>query len=266
MAGRLSVLSVGEIDGTPVRDADVEDWSKVVEIGLLQLKQDVVIAYKAEQVVAIKDKLNKQAYHVVFHMVGTVAPQTAGRIAFDLFCRPPSVPLDRGSQRLVERMTPLFESAEIRNVMFRDGVVQAYHWPARQAVSMGRVLLVHGWTGRAMVMGLFVEPLLKAGFDVVALDLPAHGLSDGTRLSLPIGARAVQAVAHAFGPITGAITHSFGGPVVALAMEGGPPLNESLKLARVVMIASPNKLSAMTDRFATSRFEQIRGPCGPQAD
>ena len=100
-------------------------------------------------------------------------------------------------------------------------------------------------------MGLFVDPLLKSGFDVIAIDLPAHGRSDGHALSMPIGAEAILAVDRAIGPITAAVTHSFGGTVVALAAEGGPPLATRLNaLERVVLIASPNRLDAMTAAFA----------------
>jgi pimeloyl-ACP methyl ester carboxylesterase len=201
--------------------------------------------------VPIKDKFIAAAQHVVFHMGGAVAPQALGRVAFELFCRPPRQPMDSGTRRLIERMTPLFDRAAARRVAFADGVVQAYGWQTARSIPRGRVLLVHGWTGRAMVMGLFVEPLLKAGFDVVALDLPAHGASPGRRLNMPIGARAVQAVALAYGGVTAAITHSFGGPVVALAAEGGPPLSEAMPIKCMVFIAAPNKLTAMTHAFAT---------------
>jgi pimeloyl-ACP methyl ester carboxylesterase len=211
------------------------------------------ISYKPEQAVTIKEKLGARARHAVFHIAGSVAPTVAGRAAFELFCRPPVRPLDRGTERLIERMSPLFARAQARRVPFSDGSVQTYWWRTSNGSSRGRVLLVHGWTGRAMVMGLFVEPLLKAGFDVVAMDLPAHGNSSGSRLNMPIGARAVQAVARSFAPITSAITHSFGGPVMALALEGGPPLLGGLELDKVVLIAAPNKLTAMTDRFAKSQ-------------
>jgi pimeloyl-ACP methyl ester carboxylesterase len=207
--------------------------------------------YKPELTVAFKDKLSKTLVPVAFRIGGAVAPAAAGRAAYTLFCRPPREPADSSSQRLIEKMTPLFDRAQSHRIPHPDGVVQAYHWRSDTREPRGRVLLVHGWTGRAMVMGLFVESLLKAGFDVVALDLPAHGASTGTRLSMPIGASAVHAVNAALGPITAAITHSFGGPVVTLAAEGGPPLAHAMPVDKLVLIAAPNRLTAMTEAFAT---------------
>jgi pimeloyl-ACP methyl ester carboxylesterase len=201
--------------------------------------------------VAFKDKLEKTLLPAAFRAGGALAPAVAGRAAYRLFCRPPTSAPDSGTVRLIEKMGPLFAKAQSHRVPHADGVVQAHHWRAQNREPRGRVLLVHGWTGRAMVMGLFVEPLLKAGFDVVSVDLPAHGASTGQFLNMPIGARAVQAVNGAIGPITAAITHSFGGPVVALAAEGGPPLGQAMVVDKLVLIAAPNKLTAMTEAFAT---------------
>ncbi len=151
-------------------------------------------------------------------------------------------------------MAPLFQRADVHRIAHPHGSVAAYLWRTKDTQPKGRVLLVHGWSARAEVMGLFVDPLLNSGFDVIAIDLPAHGRSNGHALSMPVGAEAILAVDRAIGPITAAITHSFGGTAVALAAEGGPPLTSRLNgLQRVVLIASPNRLDAMTAAFAKRR-------------
>lgn len=182
---------------------------------------------------------------------GAVAPRAVGRFAFRLFCTPPRRRvLNPGETRMARRMAPLLERAERRMVAFDGGEVAAYAWRVPAGTPRGRVLLVHGWSGRALVMTAFVEPLLKRGLDVVALDLPGHGDSRGRLLSLPLGARAVHAVAGAYGGITGVIAHSFGGPVSALAAEGGPPLTAAMPVERLVLIASPNSMATVTRRFS----------------
>jgi pimeloyl-ACP methyl ester carboxylesterase len=185
----------------------------------------------------------------------TIAPRLSGRVAFADFCRPPRKPTDPTAEaRLIDRMSPLFQRAESHRITHPNGTLAAFVWRTTITPSKGRVLLVHGWSARAYVMGLFVDPLLKAGFDCVAIDLPGHGQSDGRQLSMPIGAEAILAVDRAIGPITAAITHSFGGTVTALAAEGGPPLTARLPaLERVVFIASPNRLDAMTAAYAKRR-------------
>ena len=53
------------------------------------------------------------------------------------------------------------------------------------------VLLVHGWEGRGAQLGALVDPLVAAGYRVVALDGPAHGDSPGRLSTLALPAHAV---------------------------------------------------------------------------
>jgi pimeloyl-ACP methyl ester carboxylesterase len=97
------------------------------------------------------------------------------------------------------------------------------------------VLLVHGWEGSHVDLDAFVAPLLARGMRVVALDLPAHGMSSGTTASLPECGRAVLAIAARIGPLAGAIGHSAGAPSIAIALQGG------LDVARVALVATPER-------------------------
>lgn len=204
--------------------------------------------------------LGKQALVTGVGLASVLAPGLTGRLAFKLFCTPPRRKMPTpGEAKLALRMGPLMAKARSHDVVTQNGTVRAYEWPAVGGANRdgegeparGRVLLVHGWTGRAMVMGAFVTPLLEAGFDVVALDLPAHGDSDGKILNLALGAKAVQAVADRLGGFDAVITHSFGGPVTLLAVEGGAPLHKPMPVQRFVLIAAPNSLGEITRWFGS---------------
>ena len=190
---------------------------------------------------------------VAFRAGHRLAPGLTGRAAFRLFCTPPrGQPRTEAEVRLVEKLTPILDTAVAHRVSTPDADVQAYLWRTTTLPVRGRVLLLHGWTGQALVMTLFAKPLMDAGFDVVAFDLPAHGKSTGRILNMPIGARAVLAVADALGPITGLISHSFGGPIAALAVEGGSPIFRQLAVERLVLIATPHALKQVTRDFGTA--------------
>jgi pimeloyl-ACP methyl ester carboxylesterase len=181
---------------------------------------------------------------------GWTAPRLAAKAAFNQFSTPPRGAAELDAEiKLHEKLGALLDQAEALRIGTPDAFVQTYLWRTDQATSPGRVLLIHGWTGQALIMGLFVRPLLQAGFDVVALDQPAHGRSTGRRLNMPIGARAVLAVADQLGPLTGVITHSFGGQVAALALEGGPPIGRRFTADKLVTIACPNSLQRLTRNF-----------------
>jgi len=106
------------------------------------------------------------------------------------------------------------------------------------------ILLVHGWEGRGAQLGAFVEPLVEAGFRVVAFDAPAHGASPGSQATLVDFADAITAVAARVGPTYGVIAHSFGCAGATLAMSRG------LAVRAAIFIAPPVRLSDGAQLFA----------------
>jgi pimeloyl-ACP methyl ester carboxylesterase len=193
-----------------------------------------------------------------FRVASVVAPPLAGKAAYVAFCTPPRA-------RAVEASNNrLLQAADRVVVEAPDGRVQAYRWRTEKPSVRGTVLLVHGWTAESIVMGLFVSPLRDQGFDVVALDLPAHGRSSGRMLNMPLGARAILAVADKLGPFAGVITHSFGGAVAALAVEGGSPIYRKMDVDKLVLIASPHSISKQARDFGNgfAFSEQLQSRLG----
>ncbi len=84
-------------------------------------------------------------------------------------------------------------------------------------------------------MGSFVDPLVSAGFSVIAFDAPAHGASAGRTASLIDFRDALRRVADRVGPVHAVIAHSFGSPAAEMALD--------LDLAAqcVVFIAPPSR-------------------------
>jgi len=93
------------------------------------------------------------------------------------------------------------------------------------------VLLVHGWEGSARDMAGVAAQL--GGMRVVALDLPAHGESDGRQLSIPQGAQVLMDVQQACGPFDAAVCHSVGCAMTVEAVKDG------LGLKALVLMAPP---------------------------
>lgn len=83
------------------------------------------------------------------------------------------------------------------------------------------VLLVHGWSGRAVQLGAFAQPLANAGFKVVAFDAPAHGKNPGKQTNIFRIITAMNTVIADVGPVHGIICHSFGAMVTARALATG---------------------------------------------
>lgn len=80
------------------------------------------------------------------------------------------------------------------------------------------VLLMHGWGGARAQMTGFVDPLLFAGYRVVAYDHPAHGESDGRMTNLLEIAPTMDLIARHEGPFHAILSHSFGTLITSYAL------------------------------------------------
>ena len=80
------------------------------------------------------------------------------------------------------------------------------------------VLLMHGWGGARAQMTGFVEPLLAAGYRVVAYDQPAHGDSDGKITNVLEIAPTMDLVMQREGKFDAIIAHSFGTIITSYAL------------------------------------------------
>ncbi len=97
--------------------------------------------------------------------------------------------------------------------------------------------LVHGWGGTGSQLGLFVDPLVASGLQVVTYDALSHGASGpgplGPRRSTAIEfADALGAVAQRFGQPAVVVAHSLGGLATGWAMQ-----HHGLRPDRLVLIA-----------------------------
>jgi len=120
------------------------------------------------------------------------------------------------------------------------GEIAVTTWGAGPAV-----LLMHGWGGSRAQMTAFVDPLLSAGYRVVAYDQPAHGESDGVMTNLLEIAPTMDLVRDREGSFEAIIAHSFGTLVTSysLVKRNFPPP------ARLVYFGAFNRLLDSVARF-----------------
>ncbi len=107
------------------------------------------------------------------------------------------------------------------------------------------VLLMHGWGGARAQMTGFVEPLLQAGYRVVAYDQPAHGESDGRTTNVLEITPTVEIIFNEEGPFEAILAHSFGTLVTSYAL-----INRHLpQPAKLVYFGAFNRLLDSLPRF-----------------
>lgn len=133
--------------------------------------------------------------------------------------------------------------ARQRSIAHDDGPLAMYHW----GESGETILLLHGWNGRGPQLGAFVEPLLNAGYQVVAFDAPGHGRTPGHSSSIFRMNDALQAVLKETGPIKAVIAHSFGVMLLAYALK-----HSDFKIEKAVCISSPTTPIFLVDIFCAA--------------
>ena len=127
-------------------------------------------------------------------------------------------------------------------VPYRGGELAVTTWGD---VSRPAVLLMHGWGGARAQMTGFVDPLLFAGYRVVAYDQPAHGESDGKMTNILEIAPTLDLIREKEGDFDAIIAHSFGTLITsyALVKRNFPPPS------RLVYFGAFNRLLDSLPRF-----------------
>jgi len=172
------------------------------------------------------------ALRLLFRHAGAVMPGLLGRWACRLWFRTRRFPESAaGRQALL--------NAGHETVQVGATEVAVHCWGSGPVV-----LFLHGWSGRGSQVAAFIEPLLDAGYQVVAPDAPGHGETPGRETNIFEVARMVVALCERFGPVHAAITHSFGGMVLAYAMTQG------VQVGRVVCISAPADVDFLLEGFA----------------
>jgi pimeloyl-ACP methyl ester carboxylesterase len=129
-------------------------------------------------------------------------------MAFQLFCTP--------QHRNRKKLPLVFEKAEKINFLFEGNKIQGYRW---NHPSDKKLLILHGFESSVINFDRYINPLIKAGFEVLAFDAPAHGRSSGRQINAIAYKNFVLHIYNAYGPVTNFITHSFGGLVLSLGLE-----------------------------------------------
>jgi pimeloyl-ACP methyl ester carboxylesterase len=176
--------------------------------------------------------LSLRLMRFMFSKVGALFPEIMGRWAYRLWFRTRQFPEAAAGKRAV--------ASAVRETLLVDDIpIAIYKWGEGPVV-----IFVHGWSGRGSQVSAFVEPLNRAGYQVIALDAPGHGESPGDRTNILECAVVLQAVNKTCGPLYAAVTHSFGGMVLAYAMKQG------MQVERAVCISAPANVEFLVDVFA----------------
>jgi pimeloyl-ACP methyl ester carboxylesterase len=192
------------------------------------------------------------AIRAAFRLACAISPRLAGSLALRLFSTPLKTKrLSPAEARLAARAQERLAEAERLVITSNRSQIVAYRFAAGLQPSGQTIILVHGWMSGARYMLAMVDPLVTLGHQVVCFDLPAHGESSGKVTNLSACAQALVDVIDHVGGADRVIAHSFGGAVTAYALSRIRP-GQLGSDGRITLIASPNQLKIVTERFGAA--------------
>lgn len=177
------------------------------------------------------------------NLLSVFSPTMAAKSAYAIFSTP--------FRKSRKPAPPIFDQCERLSIQTTGRRVIAYRWnhPSTQ-----KILILHGFESRAYNFEAYIRPLTRLGFEVVAMDAPAHGASEGKNLSLPDYVSAIGSVNEKYGPFQAFLSHSFGGLALGMFLENNPR-----HLASAAMLIAPaTETTTAIDGFF--RFLQLRQP------
>jgi pimeloyl-ACP methyl ester carboxylesterase len=168
-----------------------------------------------------------------YDLATRVSPALAAQFALALFTTPVRQTLTPAARAVLH---DAFDSVlEVNGRRLR-----VFCWPGAGPT----ILLAHGWSSRAGRLAAFVEPLRRAGFDVLAFDAPAHGDSSGTHADLNDYVASLHAVIANAGGVHGIVAHSFGARASLLLAA-----QKLADLRALVLMSMPPHVSYMLSQF-----------------
>lgn len=128
-----------------------------------------------------------------------------------------------------------------------------YRFKQGQNQSAKKILITHGWQSRAAYMARIIRALHQQGYDVYAVDFPAHGEAKGLQLPWTDATAIIKQLINEHGPFYAAIGHSFGGSMLLNTLNLAGQLPEwqlQSRPERVVLIASPVQMRTPVTHLA----------------
>src|SRR5258706_9894790 len=161
--------------------------------------------------------------NVRFAASALLFPELAGAWAERLFLTPPRNGAAAAALDLIDARSSMFEH--------KGRHIATWRWGSRDAPA---VILAHGWGGCAAQMRALLFPLLSPGYQVIAYDQPAHGVSERRLTGLPEFADLLAELAWHRGEAHAFIGHSLGGAAGGLALSA-----RRVRFEKIVLVSPP---------------------------
>lgn len=176
------------------------------------------------------------------------------KLCYQMFITPLNIPIEKKYRIYATRALEFFASSRSEFLSFdtpRHHVIHRFNQPDNPQAK--KVLITHGWMSRAAYMAHIVNALHREGYDVYALDFPAHGEAKGRQLPWTDAVIILRQLLNDIGPFYGVVGHSFGGSMLLNSLTLAyqfPEWEIRTEPERVIMMGSPTRMRVPVSKFA----------------
>ncbi len=182
----------------------------------------------------IKAFLLTKSVGLYINFLSYVLPRKAFQLAYVFFSNP------RSGKLQLESLPEILHTSNQEQLNLDGHTIQTYHWSGNETV----ILLMHGWESNSSRWEKLLTELLNTGSTIVALDAPAHGLSDGKEFNVPLYASFTELVIQKYQP-KHIIGHSMGG-ITAIYHQYHYGNSE---LKKMVLLGAPSDFSIILHNY-----------------
>jgi pimeloyl-ACP methyl ester carboxylesterase len=160
----------------------------------------------------------------------------AAKKAFVFFCTP--------KIRNSKAPTAIFNEAEKLELIFQNLRIVGYRWNLGKSK---RMLVLHGFESSMVNFDFYISEGIKAGYEVLAFDAQAHGMSEGKTINIVEYTALIKEVENKYGGFNFMLGHSFGGLAITLYLES---LKDQENIKAVLLAPATETTSAIDGYFS----------------
>ncbi|MCT4630842.1 alpha/beta hydrolase [Winogradskyella sp.] len=162
-----------------------------------------------------------------------ISSKYASKKALNLFASP-------RKGRYTENQKKLVSSALFKELTYDNLKIATYHWQGNGKT----VLLAHGWESNVSRWQYILEDLKAQDYNIIALDAPAHGSSDGKLFNAVLYSEFINVVAQKFKP-EAIIGHSVGGMATVFFMHN----YQLASVKKMILLGAPAHFTGVFTRY-----------------
>lgn len=171
---------------------------------------------------------------IYLNLMSYVNLEHAKSKAYQLFSHP------RKGKLTLKKLPKTLQSATLETLEYNDEKFQTYIWKGNEEV----ILLVHGWESNASRWKKLLHHLKPLGKTIIAIDGPAHGLSEGKEFNAPKYAELIHVLAKKHKP-TIVIGHSIGGAAITFYLNK----YKNPAIEKVILLGAPSDFQIISDNY-----------------